>query len=246
MGPDFGKVLPFCYLSGNTYAYFFDIWPKFFDETEKFLKNSSINQVFFSSLYATIYFKEKGFNNVTWIPEGVSSQEYKYDSFEKKDIDVLELGRKYKFIHDKIVGVLSKNNKTHFYEKEIGKSVFFGKESFISGMARSKISICFPKSETHPEVAGPVSTMTNRYLQSMASKCLVVGSESDEMKYLFDYPAVVHLNTDNPADHLLEILDNYDDYQDLIEKNYHSVLENHTWSNRWNKINGIIESNNSS
>lgn len=240
MGPDFGKVLPSCYVSTNTYAYFFDIWPKFFNETEKFLKNSSIKQVFLSSSYATNYFRKKGFINVNWIPEGVSSKEYKYLPYAQKDIDVLELGRKHPDVHIKIVKKLFKNDKKHFYEQNTGESIFIGKESFIIGMARSKISICFPKSITHPNIAGPVNTMTNRYLQSMASKCLVVGTASDEMENLFEYNPVIQLSKDNPAEHILDILSHYGDYHDLIEKNYQNVMHNHTWEKRWESILEII------
>ncbi len=244
MGPDFGKILPFCCKSKNTYAYFFDIWPNFFNETEKFLSNSSLNQAFLSSRYATEFFSKKGFKNVTWVPEGVSSHEYTYLSYSEKDIDVLELGRKHQSVHNKILGPLMKSGKLHLYEKVFGQSVFVGKESFIAGMARSKISICFPKNETHPDVAGPVSTMTNRYLQSMASKCLVVGSAPDEMKQLFGYSPVVHLNSKNPGEHLLDILDHYEDYEELVEKNYNNVIENHTWKNRWDEIFKIIKNSN--
>lgn len=243
MGPDFGKILPYCLRSKNSYAYFFDIWPKFFDEMENFLTNSSINHVFLSSQYTTNYFNLKGYENVSWIPEGISPQIYKYCSFKEKDIDVLELGRKFQSIHEKIRGVLEDNSKKHFYEKTNGEIVFPNKKDFILGMARSKISICFPKSETHPDVAGKINTMTNRYLQSMASKCLIVGSAPEEMKYLFGFDPVIQLSKDKPGEHLLDILNHYEDYHDLIEQNYKYVIKNHTWESRCKNILQVIEYN---
>jgi hypothetical protein len=236
MGPDFGKILPLINRYENVYAYFFDIWPNFFDEMELFLKNIPVSQVFLSSANAVNYFRNKGFLNLTWIPEGVSSKSYMYSSYKNKDIDVLELGRKHKHIHNTIAEILRTEHKTHLFEKKPGEIIFSTTEEFVSGMARSKISLCFPKNETHPDVAGSISTMTNRYLQSMASKCLVVGSAPQEMIQLFGYNPVIQINFSDPARHLLEILDTYEDYHSLIEKNYQNVIRNHTWESRWKSI----------
>ena len=49
------------------------------------------------------------------------------------------------------------------------------RDAFIDGLARSRVSICVPSSVTHPERAGDIETMTIRYLQSMVSKCVVLG-----------------------------------------------------------------------
>jgi hypothetical protein len=114
--------------------------------------------------------------------------------------------------------------------------LFNSDAEFKEGLARSKISLCFPANLTHPEKSGGINTMTTRYLQSMASKCLVVGSMPDEMKELFEYTPVVELNLENPASHLCNILNDFSSYIPLIEKNYNYVQEHHTWFNRWGMI----------
>ncbi len=242
MGPDFGKVLPYCISNKNTFAYFFDIWPHSFDQMSWFLKNSSINHIFLSSQYAANFFNIKGFHNISWMPEGIAAYEYNFLPYDCKDIDVLELGRKHQLIHKRISNELAQNKKKHLYERSIGHIIFPDRESFIQGMARSKISICFPKNETHPHLAGSISTMTNRYLQSMASKCLIVGSTPHEMKELFGYDPVIQIDHSNPAEQLLDILDHYDQYYSLIEKNYQNVLMHHTLSHRWERILEITRS----
>lgn len=75
----------------------------------------------------------------------------------------------------------------------------------------------------------------------MPSKCLIVGMLPDEMKKLFDYMPLVELDLQHPAEHLLSILNNFENYISLIEKNYSRVLEVHTWKNRWKVIEEIIE-----
>ncbi|GHB59251.1 glycosyltransferase [Persicitalea jodogahamensis] len=241
MGPDFGKILPYCSKNSATYAYFFDIWPQFFGVMEKFLKKSGITHVFVSSSVLAEKLKSKGYDNVSWIPEGVNSESYRYLAYENKDIDVLELGRKHQTIHEKIKNHLNLHGRKHIYEKIKGKIIFSDQGKMIQGMARSKISICFPKSETHPQLAGPISTMTNRYLQSMASKCLVVGTMPEEMKQLFGYEPVVTLDQKDPALHLENILINYSSYFPLIEKNYKAIVEQHTWENRWHQMLKVME-----
>jgi hypothetical protein len=108
-------------------------------------------------------------------------------------------------------------------------------------LARAKVSICFPSSVTHPERSEAISTMTLRYLQSMASKCLVVGSMPYDMKKLFDYPAVIEADPDRPDEQLVEILRHFDDYIPLIERNHEAVVNGHQWANRMQTIRQHIQ-----
>jgi len=78
--------------------------------------------------------------------------------------------------------------------------------------------------------------MTLRYLQSIVSKCLIVGSLPYDMRRLFDYNPVVEADLNNPEDQILDILRNFPDYIPLIEKNYASVIAQHQWSSRMETI----------
>jgi hypothetical protein len=85
--------------------------------------------------------------------------------------------------------------------------------------------------------------MTLRYLQSMVSKCLIVGKLPYDMQYLFDYNPVVEIDEQNPAGQLLEILHNFDQYQELIERNYQRVLSHHRWAHRIQTMQHSMEQN---
>lgn len=176
-----------------------------------------------------------------WIPEGINPEIYKCNPYNQKNIDVLALGRKFGKYHNNIVNFLEQNNKIYLYEKKTGELVFASRQSFIDGLARTKISICVPSSITHPERSGDIETMTIRYLQSFVSKCLVLGHAPEEMISLFGYNPVIEINYENPTLQLQTILDNFDDYIPLIEKNYAIVLKEHTWRNRWQQIVRILE-----
>ena len=110
------------------------------------------------------------------------------------------------------------------------------RETFVDGLARSKISICFPLSMTNPDRSGGIETMTNRYLESMASKCLIVGHAPEEMIQLFGYNPVIEVDWHDPAGQLTFILNNYDNFLALVEQNYWLVVREHTWERRWTQI----------
>ena len=70
----------------------------------------------------------------------------------------------------------------------------------------------------------------------MVSKCLVIGHAPKEMVSLFGYDPVVEADMDNPVEQLLSVLDNFHAFIPLIEMNYRSVVEDHTWTKRWQAI----------
>jgi glycosyltransferase involved in cell wall biosynthesis len=240
MGPKFAKGFPWFFRKGTKAIYIFDAWPSYYNYIGRFINDFNIEFVFISSKQsATALNQAIGNENVFWVPEGVNPGEYKFRSFTEKDIDILSFGRKYELFHEKVVESLAKQNINYRYSTD-DKMVFSDHKSFIEGLARAKISVCFPTNITHPERAGDIETMTNRYLQSMASKCLVLGKAPEEMVQLFGYNPVVEVDMEKPAEQIIEILKNFEKYHELIEKNYKTVVENHTWEKRWELISTII------
>ena len=82
--------------------------------------------------------------------------------------------------------------------------------------------------------------MTVRYLQSMASKCLVLGHAPAEMKDLFGYNPVVEIEMDRAAEQVLALLADYDSYLPMIERNYALVTSEHTWDRRWERMSSLL------
>lgn len=242
MGPDFKKCFPYVLLPGTKSVYMFDAWPETMEEIRHFVDCFHLQHAFVTSSQAAERLqgmtRKKVFH---WVPEGVDPKLYRQYAVPDRDIDVLALGRKFDAYHERIVSKLEKDKVTYLYERIKGEIVFPTREGFIDGLARSKISICFPCSLTHPKRSGDIETMTNRYLQSMASKCLVVGRAPAEMVRLFGYNPVVEADMNNAVEQLYDILAHFQDFSDLIEKNYRVVLEDHTWKERWRKIIDIIK-----
>ena len=241
MGTAFSKCRPYFILEGRKSIYLFDAWPTQHDKIINAIKSWKINNVFLSSSQVV----EKLSNSVEdcnfyWVPEAINPSLYRAYPYENKDIDVLQFGRKYDAYHDLIRPSLEAGQKVYRYELKKGEIVFGTRKEFIDGLARSKVSICVPSSITHPERSSDIETMTVRYLQSMASKCLIVGHAPQEMIDLFGYNPVIEIDMADPVNQLQSVLNNFSDYIPLIEKNYLEVVNNHTWGNRWQKISNIL------
>jgi glycosyltransferase involved in cell wall biosynthesis len=238
MGQDFVKCYPYlCLNRKKRYLYLFDVWPNDLPRFVNFIRQYKIDRVFVSASQSTSELNGRlGRSIADWIPEGVDITAYQQLPYDQRDIDVLQIGRKYDAYHQQILPCFQGTDRVYLYEKTKGTIIFPTREGFINGMARSKISICFPSNITHPERSGAIENMTNRYLQSIASKCLVVGHAPREMVKLFGYNPVVEADLHAPVEQLNTILDHYSDYLPLIEKNYAEVAAHHTWERRWEQI----------
>lgn len=243
MGLDEAKYKPYGYTTNHCRSIFlFDAWEKDYQRIIDFVNKYKIDFVFVTASQSAkklnILFGDKKF---FWIPEGIKKDEYQFKSYENKATDVLAIGRKFDEYHNKIKDELEKSGKKYLYEKVKGEIIFISREEFILGLADAKISICIPSNITHPERAGTIETMTVRYLQSMLSKCLIVGHAPQEMIALFGYNPVIEIDSHRPYEQLNEILINFEEYIPLIEKNYINTIKNHTWENRWNQIKTVFD-----
>jgi len=233
--------VPYFMFPGRKSIYLFDAWPTSHARILRFVQSWEVDDVFVSSSQAAQRLNQQiGAHRFIWMPEGVSPEKYRHRPYAEKDIDVLHLGRRYETYHNQIAASLEDQKKTYLYEREYGRVIFPSREKFLDGLARSKISICVPCSITHPDRAGDIETMTMRYLQSMVSKCLVVGHAPAEMIELFGYNPLIEIDKENPDKQLLKLLQHFDDYVPLIEKNYAVVTSEHTWQKRWQQIARII------
>jgi hypothetical protein len=235
------KFFPFFYFNADLKVlWMYDAWEPLFDEIEKTIRAYKINVVFTASKQSADYFNTLNIPNFKshWIPEGIDVSQYQFIPYHERTTDVLQLGRKWNEYHEKIKGI--ENRFVYKYEKKAGQIIFPKREDFLFGLANSKISICVPSDITHPERTGNISTITNRYLQSMASKCLILGKLPHDMLHLFDYNPIIEIDEENPVVQIESILANFDRYIPLIEKNYKVVKDFHNWDNRVTQIENFI------
>lgn len=239
IGGDLGLFIPWAYQSCNNCIFMYDAWPRFHKWLFPMLDFFNISHVFFSSKQVAVAHREQYPDSrckSMWLPEALNCRDYHFNKYEEKTIDLLEFGRIYTRHHELIRPVLEKAGKYHLYRKPGEDLLFPDKASFATGLAAAKIVICVPSSITHPERAEYISTMTLRYLQAMASKCLILGIMPSDMQELFDYLPIVEIDMENAGTQVTGILDNYSSYIPLIERNYLEVSQKHQWANRWEVI----------
>lgn len=235
------KFFPFFHFKADLKVlWMYDAWEPLFDEIEKTIRAYKINIVFTASKQSADYFNTLNIPNFQshWIPEGIDVDQYQFIPYQERTTDVLQLGRKWNEYHEKIKTI--EKDIVYQYEKKAGEIIFPTREDFLFGLANSKISICVPSDITHPERTGKISTITNRYLQSMASKCLLLGKIPHDMVHLFDYNPIIEIDDNNPVAQIEAILSNFDTYIPLIEKNYETIKSFHNWDNRVAQIENFI------
>jgi hypothetical protein len=145
---------------------------------------------------------------------------------------VLELGRRHDAWHQATIETTSINGIQHLFEKEKGEVVFPARAQLVEGLAKAAVSVCFPKSMTDPAGARGVEALTQRYLESMASGCLILGHSPADLTALFGYNPVIEVDWDEPAGQLLSVLSNINSYQTLIERNGSRLREVGDWAQR--------------
>jgi len=242
MGLDKQKYLPHADCTSHArMVYLFDAWPKEYHRIIRFVNEFKIDHVFVSASRSADDLNDllnrKMFHHV---PEGIDPAAYKYARYDQKNIDVLALGRKYDKYHERILPALQRLDRTYMFEVVKGHIIFPDRQGLIDGLARTKISVCVPGSITHPERSGHVETMTMRYLQSMASKCLILGHAPSEMISLFGYNPVIEIDWDNAEAQIEDLLKHYHAHIPLIERNYRELVSKHCWSHRFQQIKEIL------
>lgn len=231
-------VLP--YLTFSTprkILYLFDAWEHKHDQVEQVVREFGIDTLLVSAAQVVTALRDRLPEvQVAWIPEGIHASEYLSVMSDAKDIDVLHYGRDFESYRRQILPICKRNGYRYLYSEPHSSKRLPNKRDLINALSRAKVSICVPRSRTHPELACGISTLTLRYLQAMASKCLPLGSIPDDARTLFDYEPVVTIDPRSPAAQLVEILSRYGDYHDLIERNYREVHLRHTWTARIDQI----------
>ena len=167
-----------------------------------------------------------------WMPEGIKIERYRPGPpLAERSIDVLQIGRRFDPLHEAIAGPLADANRRYVFPD--GGWVFPSFESMVAGLCDTRAFVCYPRCDTHPELAGRVETLTLRYLEGFATKTLVVGRAPKELVDLFGYDPVVPIPPDETAPRvLLEVLSNIEDHQDLVDRNHEAVHARGTWRHR--------------
>ena len=167
---------------------------------------------------------------VYYIPEGADPEGYQSDA--PKTIDLIAFGRKNYPHHNALL-------------EELDPKIVYQcgwldtRQDFLDALAASKISINFPRNMTEDNCE--IEMLTMRYFQAMGTKSIILGHCPKLLKDLFGYDPVIPVDMQNPGAQVQNILDHYEDYLPMIEKNYQSFIQAHTFSHRWSQMKQLLE-----
>lgn len=244
MGPMEHRLFPVSFLA-PVVIYAFDVWPAEYGWWADLFDRHGIAMAFFTARDSAKWFADQGIlRSAGWLPEGTD-----VDAFDPsrrlrdRTIDVLEMGRRHPAVHEAIRAPLSRAGVAHLYQPSPDKLVFRSRDDLVRGLADTRISVCFPSSDTHPgAVRGGTEVLTQRYLEALASGCLIVGRAPADLISLLGFDPVIALNATSPADHLESILHEIDSYQAHVDRGVRRVGEVGGWDDRASRLVSALNS----
>ena len=222
---------PWCYFY-EIVPVMWDCWPKYWPQLPRFIRRNHIRTIFCTSSQTAEHVRKScpGVNAV-WLPEGIDVKSYPMGCpLTDRPVDVLEMGRKMKPVHDCLLGLAQMRPIRHVFQA--GKELLFPDfASLTQGLRDAKMVVCYPRCDTHPEMAGDVETLTQRYWECMLSGALIVGRAPRELIDFCGYNPVITLG-DHPSEKIREVLDNISDYQELADRNRVFAEKHAGWDER--------------
>jgi len=224
-------------------VYQFDSWTHDNGINENAFRSFRINIAFISIKKSAEYFNSLNIPNFQayWMPEAITSERYQACDYKARNIDLLQYGRRWEWLHEKLMPFCQHIKINYQFPKESGnlKRQFKDRDELVDALSKTKLAICVPKTVTHPKTYN-LPTVTTRYFECMSSKCLILGHAPEDLINLFGYNPVVEIDYSAPLDQLKYLIDHYTDFVPLIERNYKTTKEKHQWKNRINDISNII------
>lgn len=226
-------IWPFSYYY-ETIPVIWDSWPKYWKRLSRSIKRNKIKVVFFTASQTAEKIESlipgvKCFH----LPEGINISSYnKGINLEDRSIDLLELGRVMSRFHDQIQITKIPSLKTHIYRSPEDRLLFADHNTLVAGLSDSKVTVCFPRCDSHPEITGEVETLTQRYWECMLSRTLIIGRAPKELIDFIGYNPVIVVDWGNINMQLDELLKNISKYQNVVDNNYKTAIQMSSWDNR--------------
>lgn len=210
--PDY-MAWPWCYFY-ELVPIIWDCWPKYRESMLRFIAKNRVRTVFCTARRTCEVIRERYPKvNAVWLPEGI-------------DVSLYPMGSRL---------VDRPNAVMEFGRDAGGKLRYPTHEEFTQALRDSKIVICRPRCDTHPDEAGDVETMTQRYWEAMLSGAVIVGRAPRELVDFCGYNPVVEDETPE------QVLGHIGNFQELVERNRRFAESNASWNVRMSIIQKVLE-----
>ena len=209
-----------------------DVWPRYWPRLISSLKRHRVRTFLCTSSQVCEHVrKELPRIRTVHVPEGIDPAGYlPGKDLRERPADILELGRQMPFFHRAAVRACREHPEwVHLFPAAEGPLLFPDFRSLCEGLASAKITVSYPRFDTHPAMAGEVETLTQRYWECMLSRTLPAGRAPQELVNLLGYNPVVEISERNAHEQITNLLTNISSYQDLVDKNYRAACEHAPW-----------------
>lgn len=221
------------YATHEVIPFIWDCWPCYYDKMEAwFNRHKTRTAIFTSRMEMEDMQKRCPQVKMLWCPEAVDESKYKKGkSLMDRKINLLEFGRS----NERVLGKLSIDNHVCTY---VDGKFIYSNEELYEAMGDAKMTICLPKSMTHPDIAQGIETLTQRYWEAMLSRIIMVGHAPQELIDVCGYNPVLELPEDIDATNsmILDIIRNIDKYQEFVDRNRSVALEKGLWTIRMKDV----------
>lgn len=214
--------------------FIWDCWPKYYDIMEKWLRRHKVKTAIFTARQEMEAIKKRIPElNVIWCPEAVDTSLYKEGKqLKDRTIDLLEFGRSNG-------AAVFFSNTEHTEKKDfnhvctkVGGKYLYTENQLYSLMGDAKITICLPRSITHPHDAEGVETLTQRYWEAMLSRMVIIGYCPKELLEICGYNPIIELDDLAGYGGVNGLINNIDCYQELVDRNRATALKKGKWKLR--------------
>lgn len=226
--------------------YIFDCWESQWDEWENIFAQINPWAICFAYKKARNHFAELR-NNCWFMPQSMDIRFFHDYEVEKSRL-FIQMGRLTNKMHDMVISYLQTHNiencyENYVYERKQGEIVFPDSKQLAEEIARSYFFIAVPQNIENSAKTGDISETTARYYEAMACKTLIIGIKpKDSFDELFPYGgAMVEVDETNFNTAIEELLKDRNYYNNLVERNYRYVMQNHRWKNRYDSLIEMIK-----
>lgn len=228
------------YASYGIIPMLWDVWPSTWKRMYSSFELLDVKLVFVTSSQVADMINQRGRQKAYWLPEGINDRLYSAgNELNKRGNDVFEMGRQMKRYHETLVNMYSDGMLRKYLTSNINengtlddKHVKYTNEQLYQLMSDTKVMVCFPQCDTNPGRAGEIETLTQRYWETMLSRCVMVGRAPKELIELIGYNPVIEVDWSNARNQLVNILQNIGDYQHLVDKNLVIAKKYASWNSR--------------
>ena len=220
------------YVGYEVIPLFWDCWPDSYERVKKYIRNNYVRVAYFTSSQTAERMQDYFPNlHIGFIPEGIDPLLYSMGTdLKNRKIDVLEYGR------SNLIDISGVSNEYKYLKSNGKERLFSTNRELYQALAATKITLAFPRSMTHPEKAGDIETLTQRYWECMLSRIVMVGKTPKELKDLLGYDPVIDVIWNRPTEQIIDILKHIEDYQQLVNRNRENALKYGNWKLRMETI----------